>query len=400
MSESTLPGSRSTGEPKRTQLARIVKTIYEDLRKLEEADRTETVSRLSQEIDKNLDAAAANLEQAEELISPQFLNISVMEMARAASRYRKIEKRWGHADALDYLIPSTANEMLNDLLDARSNLALNILKGVIPFAQLHPESYVHLEAAWLRRVKAILAYCYWRAGSLKGPDADYFDASAEIRSWLLKRERSKLQDFDRVENYLTENYLTKSGLLDEKKAEKLIIAKARRIWETTGEQDPEKNWFRARLYIKLFYENIVGAVRSKDEKTGREKTAKILEAFEFSKSPLNRFLIINAFEAVLAIEFLDKQVIEHLKNSPAHNLNMVSVSFWPSHIGSRKSNNGEFRYDKPSRQIIYEGQMSVGDRDYLLHELEKETANKGALEIAVKHLYAQSQQVPFEMMIL
>ena len=343
MSDDIVGGPGPSSDIRSTHLKEIVETIFRDLGRVEAAERTETVRELYKKIDRNFKEVAANLKQSTsqslvedcDLISPEYLDVSVSAMALAFSRYRKIQKQWGHSDALDVLVPSTSEEMLNDLLEARAHVALTVLKGVIPFTQVAPDSYEHLEAAWLRRVKAILAYFYWRAGSLRGPDGDFDDAGSEIRSLLLGPRRSTAEDFDRVESYLMDKYLAKTDLIAEPReaTQKLIQAKAHRIWQTTGEPNPSRNWFRARLYVKLFYENIIGAVRSKDEK----KTAKILEAFEFSKSSDNRFLVINAFEAAIAIEFLDKSVLGQLKNTPAHNLNMVSVGYWPQDLANRKS---------------------------------------------------------------
>ena len=56
----------------------------------------------------------------------------------------------------------------------------------------------------------------------------------------------------------------------------------------------------------MFYENIIPAVTMKDV----DSAAMVLNAFGFSKE--NRYLIINALEAAIAIYFLDADVIREL----------------------------------------------------------------------------------------
>lgn len=331
------------------------------------------------------------------LLSPEFLSITISDMARSFSRKRKIEHLYGHADALDYLIPSTSDEMAEDMIEASSHTSLYVLKRIIPFENLASESYMHLEKTWLRREKAILAYFYWCADPYKGAVIDFNNSASEIRSWLLERKRVNLDYFGEVENYLMDSYLVKADLLDETKeaTQRLIEGKARRIWKMTGEQNEKRNWFRARLYVKLFYENIIGAVRDSDVK----KTAKILEAFEFSKSAENKLIIINAFETALAIEFLDKKVINNLKSSPAYNLNMVAIDFWPQKLDNLELSGGQLSYSKDSAQLFFEGIMSEDEKIQLLEKIDEEIIRKDELKVALEHLYAQSLQKPFEKQI-
>ncbi len=351
------------------------------------------------ELESDLNNIVTQVTQAIEGPIPNYLiDITISDMALSLSRKRKIGMIYGNPDAIDTYILSTTEEMEMDWQEARSYFALNVLKRVIIFTHLSPNSYVHLEKTWLRKVKEILAYFYWKAGSRNGTEKDFFEAAREIRSWMLEREQSNLEDFHKIKAYLLERYLTEDYFLDETKphAYKLIAIKAKRIWEMTGESNSERNWHKALLYVKLFYENIIGAVLDSD----KVKTTKILEAFEFSKAPENKFIIINAFEAALAIEFLDKGVLNKLIDSPEHDINMVSVDRWPEKLISLRYLEERLEYDQESGQVIYIGKMDVSIKTKLLAEIKKEKDDIEYLSVIVEHLYNQSQQKPYREQVL
>lgn len=324
-------------------------------------------------------------------LSGQLLELLVQQKAREFSRDRKLGRFT--SEYIDS-IPSTPQEMLNDLLDARAFLVLNILDQEMRLADIDPGAYYLLEGVWLRRVKQMKAFHIWKVGGTGSRDGDFHQASREIREWLLKRGRSDLSSFNKVRTYLRDSYLDDSDALDERKlgVSRLITAKARRLWEMTGETREKVNWFRAKLYVTMFYENIIGAVVAGD----LQKTAMILKAFEFSKFPRNRYLLTNGFEGAVAIEFLDKDVIRAILEKPSlFNFNMVPVRGWPEPVNGRSRCGGRFRYDDNDEQIIYEGVMDVQERDTLLAELDTEEHR-----IAVEHLFEQSELQPFREMIL
>jgi hypothetical protein len=144
----------------------------------------------------------------------------------------------------------------------------------------------------------------------------------------------------------------------------LIKRNAKRIRETTGNLDNDINWFRAKLYTGMFYENIIPAVIENNE----DKTVMILKAFQFSKAPENRYLIINCFETAIAIHFLDKNIIQKvLKNSEEYDYSMVPVEDWPGpeKIEVPPEWKEKFRYDSDDKQIIYEGIMKKEEKNKL-----------------------------------
>jgi hypothetical protein len=329
------------------------------------------------------------------LLLPKFVDSFIERTARDLSHTRKLEVLTGNRDILD-AISSTQESMLEDYLSARALFALQVLEREIPFGLLDSQSYKHLDNSWLRRVKQTKAFYIWKNGSTAGVEADFDKAGKEIRAWFISREQTDLQDFERAKSYIEERYLGADGNLDEGKpcAYIAIKDKAERIWKTTGQSNTELNWFRAKLYVTMYYENIVGAVTKTDEQA--RKTATILKAFEFSKSPENKYLIINAFEAAIAIEFLDKDLISELLKEPSSfDFNLVPVDDWPEDFVNPTICDGRFRYERDTRQIVYEGEMSEPEKDMLRAEAKTEMQR-----LAIDYLFNQSRRRPFEEMVL
>ncbi len=324
-------------------------------------------------------------------LSAEFLTLFVQQTAASFSRERKLGRFT--REFLDG-IQSTPEEMLNDMLDARAFLVLKILDQEMRLGHLDSEAYQLLESTWLRRVKQMKAFFIWKVGGTGSREGDFHQASREIRGWLLRRSRADSTDFQKVQDYLREHYLDAADGIDENKlaTNRLIAEKARRIWQTTGETCEQLNWFRAKLYVTMFYQNIIGAVLESD----LQKTATILKAFEFSKAPENRYLLTNGFEAAIAIDFLNKDIIREILRKPElFDFSMVPVEGWPEHIGVPPRYDKKFRYDKEDKQIIYEGVMDQKERDSLLAELQKEEH-----KIALHNLFQQAAFRPFEDMIL
>jgi len=296
------------------------------------------------------------------------------------------------------LVTSTAEEMLNDWLDALALFSLVVIDGKeIAFTQLEPADYALLEDAWLTRVKRLKAYFMWNADKGSRHSDNYTRASKEIREFLRVRPRARVDDFDKAQAYIKEKYLTSDGSLDDKKpaTHDLLKRKAERIWRMTGdgEQDSDPNWLRARLYAAMYYENIIGAVRTSDE----TKTLMVLKAFEFSKSQANRYLVINAFEAAIAISFLDKDTIRSILGDPEkkYDFSVAPVKNWPADVRILR-----LSFHPGEQQLIFEGVMKEEEKAALLRQLELRQLGDADRRSAVEHLFQQSQCAPFEDMIL
>jgi hypothetical protein len=383
----------------------LVGKALDDLTKLVNAERVEMVRCLQLDLATGIQEAIARDElerppATESLLSARHLELVVRQAAEHFSEMRRINRLFReHSQRLQDLrnIPSTAEDMLDDWLEACAFAALQIFEGeAIDFSQVEPASYPLLEDVWLKRIKRLKAYYIWKAGASGDADHNYHLASEAIRKLLLDRPRADLRDFQKVAAYLKEHYLA-DGRTDRLDATKpgtlrLLMQKAERIWRTTGVADPDVNWCRARLYAAMYYENIIGAVQDGDPR----KTLAILRAFQFSKGAPNRYLIINGFETAVAISFLDKDIVrEVLRDPDAFDFSIEPVDEWPAQLVLPENCRGRVRYEAGARELVCEGVMSEEQRQALLALLGRDDHRQ-----AVERLFHQSRIRPVEETIL
>ena len=254
----------------------------------------------------------------EQTISNNTIKFIIKEAAERFSELRRIKNLFReHQHRLKHIKnrPSSKQEMLNDWENACIFVASKILHGDnIYFAQIDSESFPIMEEVWLKDIKLLKAYYIWEQNDAWCMDRNYFEACNNIRMLLIESKKFHRKIFEKVRIYLEKKYLTNGKINEEKSvgAKTLISRKARRIWQSTGHLNNDDNWNRAKHYVSMFYNNIIPAVMTNDE----EKILNVLGAFEFSKSPNNRYLIINGFEAAIAICFLDKNILQNLSDKP------------------------------------------------------------------------------------
>lgn len=235
------------------------------------------------------------------------------------------------------LLGSTREQQDQDWRDAEMLFASKVLEGGFHLArQIGPGSYHRLEQQWLSEVKRAKAFFIYenRMDKLNASprhEQDYLEACLQIRFQLIRKDlKARAQEFEEIKGYLVNHYLADGALDAEKPGEApggskeyrfdpdkedssdLIREKARRIWQTTGETDPAKNWEDARTYCAAFYDNIIPAVVEKDPERKRERSLLALRAFDLSQGQEYRNQIINCFEVALAIYFLDADIITGL----------------------------------------------------------------------------------------
>jgi len=347
-----------------------------------------------------------------------YLSNRIDRVANIYSFYRRIEQMrsdtglaLGLYDLIGRHIPYNDLEAKNDWYNANCHITSEILKGNIKFTEhIEPSSYHRLEETWLHDVKKFNAYLIWKKRADAGLEwlandiSDYFQVANEIRNKLtLSTIKASTKDFKNIEIYLKTHYLTDDGNIDLTKSDvhRLISRKAERIWEVTqGKFDKEVNWFLAETYVRMFYENIIFSVMKNEQGNESVTTccslARILKAFQFSKHPDNRFLIINCFEAAIAIYFLNPDFIKELWQYPEScNYSMVYIDEdWPKDLYSPPICSGKFKYNDINKLITYDGKMNEKEKDFLLNNLTSEKHKK-----TVENLFIQSNYNP-ELMTL
>lgn len=255
-------------------------------------------------------------EPADLIFTESTFRFFVEEAARAFSFTRKVKKYLNDESFLEKL-HSSPHEMDADWCQACAYLGSKILQGEIDLAlQVEPEIYWHLENLWLMEVKKSFAYLNWlkrlRVQESGDDYTDYLRACQHLRDMFINKDlKAPKEGFLKARSYIEKQYLSEGKIDTNKPAtEQLIRKKANRIWQTTGRTDEEGNWQEAQTYIKLFYENIIPAINENNS----ENIFNILRAFQLSEGSENQFLVVNLFEAALAINFIDSSMIESIWN--------------------------------------------------------------------------------------
>lgn len=334
-----------------------------------------------------------------ETISGEAMQRLITMSAKQFGQIRKIRAiMWQYEERLrdiDRSIPSTQEEMISDWRTAQVFIALKVLRGVeMGLSSLHPDSYPVLEDVWVEEIKQQLAYFHWENNKHRSDKENYYSACNEIRGLLLHKEREPVELFAPIRLYLEENYLRDGSFSVDKslRARQLVTKKAEKIALLTQTNDAESNWFRAEMYARLFYENILSAA----ETSNKMSISKILRAFEFGKAKENNYQIANVFEVATTICYLDKSVLaEVITNPESYDYSMVMLSDFDFDQQITAKYSDKLMYDKNSNELIFMGVMAQEERIELL-----KAAGNQKCAYAVESLYRQSNMMPFEDMVL
>ncbi len=277
-------------------------------------------------------------------------------------------------------------------------ISLHIIEEYITglsFTTLSNDSFEILENVWGKDIKHLKAFIIWNDNNRpnNSEKKNYLDACKQIRELIINKKNDHSTNNHKITvcKYIENKYLDTDGKIKENKDTiNLITRKAHQIFITSGNTDDKSNWFRAKLYVRFFYENIIPAIINNK----KDNIINVLNALEFSKSPENSFYITNVFELAIAIYFLDKEIInEIIKDSELFGFNMVPINEWPE---DRESVfHDKFCSDKKVKLITYKGMM----RDEVKDSLKKKVHNTYH-ESEIEKLYQQSHLEPFEDMIL
>lgn len=306
-------------------------------------------------------------------------------------------------------ISSSYEERTEDWLSATLIFALKVLEGEIHLTRsLQPASYWRLENIWLSEVKRTKAFLNWERGLIQrmpesrnwSPDDYYFEACRRLRKRLADEEhKARAADFALVREYMRNRYLDDKGNFSSGRdeSEKLLRAKAQQIFEVTGGQGADADWHHACTYSRMFYENIILAVEAKDQ----ESTLVVLKAFQYSKAPENRYLIINCFEAAVALYFLDAEIVRGLweeakrVDRPEHYTSTtVLAPGWPDSWTPPGELLDRLTFDSASSRLVLHGVLREREKQALLDQLPH--PRSAILESAVLELMRSSRTLPEE----
>lgn len=293
--------------------------------------------------------------------------------------------------------PSIKEDEIMDWRFAEAMFVSEVLDGRINFVKrIGKNGYLRMEKEWFKYVKCIHSYYKWekREWELNSDsrEKDYFEACEHFRGLLInqKIKASKIE-FKGIAKYIAKKYLTEKGRLN-KTSESVQIAtgvKADRIAGTIRRYSDKKNWLLAEEYCEMYYENIIPAVMEKNETIKREKILTILKAFQYSKNPKKRLLIINCFEVAIAIYFLDSEIIKSLWEESEQRQPPSDSSF----ESTIESNDDTYKF-KPTalkkrffiknKTITFIGLMTEKQKHSLLKNCENENYREVIMKLFTK----------------
>lgn len=245
------------------------------------------------------------------------LRRKISTFALELSRMRKAEKLLEHS-YLDECVRSSPEEMEADWRHAVIFWIDELMTRSLALGDLDSACYSHFEGIWIDQIKQHRAYHFWIHGRNDDGsywthshqrDEHYFWACEELRDLMVNPGcKESIESFSEPRLYLQKNYIAQDGSIAGPQADRLIDLKAQRLVNKLG-------WNAARQcaarFVTNFYGNIIPAVIE----TERPATIRVFQALEHSGSPANAPDIVNGFEILIAIRYLNLRLIEDLWES-------------------------------------------------------------------------------------
>jgi hypothetical protein len=235
---------------------------------------------------------------------------SIEVVARGLSRERKVE-RLLDLNVIDQ-IPSTEEEQATDWRNAVIFWADRLMTRAHALGDLERSSYKHFEGVWLGQVREHRAYFQWINGrdsqtfwtSQYSRELHYLWACEELRDFLVSGgSKEPLESFSEAKLYLQEKKYFGEDAADTRS---LTYRKAERLAPHLGWEQASK---QAQEFVVAFYGNIVQAISAADK---RNATFNVLRAVQHGGSRPKAPDIINGFELLLMVLFLDRHIIEEI----------------------------------------------------------------------------------------
>jgi len=254
-------------------------------------------------------------------VSGQALREKVSELARINGIARKLDNIGVSLGE----IPSSDEEMKRDWCSAIGTILRWVLTGPRPFAFFEESCFDLLAQAWLDDVKEATAYHVWEVARSKDGiwcadetrASHYFMACDEVNKWLLgsKHKADWKREGRIVERYIDTRFLEDGKLrTDGDEVTTQVDRKAKRFARLSG----SGTWIGdgrqiAREYVVSFYENIIPAIE------GRVGALRdVVKALSYGTEAGKNSLLVNGFEAALAIKFLPCSGLSALELDGAH----------------------------------------------------------------------------------
>jgi hypothetical protein len=194
-----------------------------------------------------------------------------------------------------------------DWHQAKVYLAAKVLDENLSLSDnLEPSSYWRIEEVWLRDIKKLKAYFNWLSSPGRSQEENYRAACKEIFQMLLERRRKvNNATFEPIQRYIKDRFIGRTGEIDANEQEYVKMQRLR----TLGFSENDSRQI-AHDYIVGFYNNIFRAVIYSDD----DSTRQVLRALGFHEGTEFNDGIVNCFEMMIAIQFLNLELVKSTLN--------------------------------------------------------------------------------------
>jgi hypothetical protein len=309
-------------------------------------------------------------------------------------KHRKLRLYQGKT--FEQLVESIPNSHEDEML-ARTNaellLASYILNGKIHLIHQVPESgYYLLENLWLEKVKEFAAYFNWEDNPNHHSVENYFEACQILQKMLLSSEikpygNTAIQmEFETVKTYLETNYVSNT-------LRHHLLEKKKQRYESLPSQLKPKNSTNRKLaetYVYMYYDHIIPAVMEQNE----DDILMVLKALQYGE-PHAGYWVANAFEAAIAIYFLDPAIMKVLWSTGQERVLPLQASVrvnLPTNVEIPKFAGLKILFDPERNTLSCSGVMRRAQKDILVEQLQKRNTDK-SVQQAIEMLFTRSRLV-------
>ena len=233
-----------------------------------------------------------------------------LELSRIRKAQAILHKYGGDLNRYFDSIESTAQECEADWRNAIASIAINEFPAHSKLWALSSDCFHHFEGIFLEQLRQTVAYHRWLASTGDQHCEEirvgcYFEGCNELRERLVAVK--KMPGPMGAVQYLLDTYLNQRGEADQNKIVKLIKLKLQRL------DGYVSNPFAfAKRFVSTFYDNAYVAITTGD----KQAVTQVLQAVQNGGSEPGKPSIVNAYEALLLIMFLDGATVQEIWTDP------------------------------------------------------------------------------------
>ena len=239
------------------------------------------------------------------------IRATALELSRIRKAQAILHKYGGDLNRYFDSIESTAQECEADWWNAIASIAINELPAHSKLWALSADCFHHFEGIFLEQLRQTVAYHRW-LGATGDQHCEeirvscYFDGCNELRERLVAVK--KMPGPMGAVQYLLDTYLNQRGEADQQKIGRLIELKLQRLVGQVSNP-----FVVAKRFVDTFYNNAYVAITTGN----KQSVTQTLQAVQHGGSEAGKPSIVNAYETLLLIMFLDGPTVQEIWADPS-----------------------------------------------------------------------------------